>query len=373
VRDAEGQNPRVLLPEEEHRAWVRALDESGCELDADFAKREWVDVVLAQAIDNRDDYLRAARPGRGGRLDRRQRLAMWSAVEGFGAIQRESGKRTFLQLSLEAAGYLQARTVKPYSAVIVDEAQDLHPAQWRLLRALVAEGPDDMFIVGDAYQRIYANRTTLSKVGVKVTGRSYKLKINYRTTQQILNWAVALLHGVEADDLDGDTENLAGYRSLLTGGPPTFSPAPSSAAEASQLVAWVNGLMEHGFEPDEIAIACRTRVASDAIVAAFRAAGITSHILEGEEESVAGSVSVGTMHRMKGLEFRAVAVADCSRGSVPLPAAIVPENVDAKAHARSLEIERSLVFVACTRAREVLNVSWAGQPSEFLVATGAVN
>jgi ATP-dependent exoDNAse (exonuclease V) beta subunit len=45
-----------------------------------------------------------------------------------------------------------------YRHVIIDEAQDLHPAQWRLLRAAVPAGPDDLFIVGDAHQRIYAGR-----------------------------------------------------------------------------------------------------------------------------------------------------------------------------------------------------------------------
>jgi superfamily I DNA/RNA helicase len=46
----------------------------------------------------------------------------------------------------------------PYRHVIVDKAQELHPAQWRLLRAAVKEGPDDLFIVGDPHQRIYDNR-----------------------------------------------------------------------------------------------------------------------------------------------------------------------------------------------------------------------
>lgn len=372
VRDAEGGRPQVLGAVEETRAWQRAIEEVGCDFEADFLQREWEQVILAQAISNRDDYLRAARPGRGGRLDRRQRLVLWTAVEAFGAIQRESGKRTFLQLSLEAAGYLQARSVRPYAAVIVDEAQDLHPAQWRLLRALVAEGPNDMFIVGDGYQRIYANRTTLSKVGVSVVGRSHRLRINYRTTQQILHWAIALLKGVEADDLDGEADTLHGYRSLLTGGQPTFTACTSSAAEAKHVVEWAQQLHQHEFEYGEIAIAARTRAVGDAVAASLRGAGLPVQVLEGDTELEPAAIAVGTMHRMKGLEFRAVAVVDCSRGSVPLPAAIVPENVDPKAHARSLELERSLVFVAATRAREVLSVSWSGMPSELLLATGVV-
>ena len=102
-----------------------------------------------------------------------------------------------------------------------------------------------MFIVGDGYQRIYANRTTLSKVGVSVVGRSHRLRINYRTTQQILHWAIALLKGVEADDLDGEADTLHGYRSLLTGGQPTFTACTSSAAEAKHVVEWAQQLHQH--------------------------------------------------------------------------------------------------------------------------------
>lgn len=370
VRDAEGARPLILSDVEEKRAWDQAIETTSSEHDRSFLKSEWEQVVLGQAINTRDDYLRAARPGRGGRLDRRQRLAIWETIEAFGSYQRDTGKRSFLQLALEAAGYLQARVVKPYAAVIVDEAQDLHPAQWRMLRAAVAEGPNDMFVVGDAFQRIYSSRTTLSKVGVHVVGRSYRLRINYRTTRQILNWAVALLKGVEADDLDGETETLTGYRSLLSGGPPTFEGFTSTAAEADHLVDWVRALLERDFDNNEIAVACRTNATRDYIAGVLKAHGIPVQVIEGDIDPDAGRVSVGTMHRMKGLEFRAVAVADCSHGSVPLPVAIVPENIDAKAHDRSLETERSLVFVACTRSREVLSVTWSDRPSEFLIATG---
>ncbi len=36
------------------------------------------------------------------------------------------------------------------------------------LRAAVPSGPDDMFIVGDAHQRIYDNHVSLARVGVNV-------------------------------------------------------------------------------------------------------------------------------------------------------------------------------------------------------------
>lgn len=62
--------------------------------------------------------------------------------------------------------------------VLVDEGQDLQPAHWMLIRALVGEGPNDIFIAEDAHQRIYGQRLVLSRFGIKTQGRSRKLTLN---------------------------------------------------------------------------------------------------------------------------------------------------------------------------------------------------
>nr|WP_260867376.1 3'-5' exonuclease [Streptomyces sp. SAJ15] len=69
---------------------------------------------------------------------------------------------------------------------------------------------------------------------------------------------------------------------------------------------------------------------------------------------------------MKGLEFRCVAVAGVSDGVVPLAVALAPKEVDAQQHRDDVLGELNLLFVACTRAREELRVSWHGAPSPFL-------
>ena len=69
---------------------------------------------------------------------------------------------------------------------------------------------------------------------------------------------------------------------------------------------------------------------------------------------------------MKGLEFQAVAVVCVEQGVVPAPAALTPASEDPLAHDQDLQRERCVLFVACTRARDHLYVSYAGQPSPFL-------
>jgi superfamily I DNA/RNA helicase len=78
------------------------------------------------------------------------------------------------------------------------------------------------------------------------------------------------------------------------------------------------------------------------------------------------AIRVGTMHGMKGLEFQAVAVIGVSEGAVPAPSAVTSASEDPLAHALDLQRERCVLFVACTRARDHLYVSYSGTPSPFL-------
>jgi superfamily I DNA/RNA helicase len=80
------------------------------------------------------------------------------------------------------------------------------------------------------------------------------------------------------------------------------------------------------------------------------------------------AVNVGTMHRMKGLEFRCVSVAGVGAKLVPAANAMTPVEEDRQTHDQDLEREKCVLFVACTRAREELLVTWHGQPSSFLTA-----
>jgi superfamily I DNA/RNA helicase len=131
----------------------------------------------------------------------------------------------------------------------VDEAQDLHPAQWRLLRAAVDPGPDDLFIAADPHQRIYGNRVALASVRISVRGRSRRLSLNYRTTQEILAWALPLLGTDPVTGLDGEADSLLGYRSPMHGPRPQAWQATSRTEELGLLTERVRSWLSAGLEP----------------------------------------------------------------------------------------------------------------------------
>lgn len=370
VKDAEGSAPPVIAGDALTALWDEVADEVGGLFRGEFLANEWEQVILAQACRSRDDYLRASRPGRGVRLDRRARVEVWRAVESF--LQRvvERNQRTFLQMADAAAGHLERRAVRPYQHVIVDEAQDLHESQWRMLRAAVAEAPNDLFIVGDSHQRIYDRRTSLSKVGINIRGRSRRLRINYRTTFEILRWALVLLGEEPYDDLDEGIEqdDFAGYHSFLHGPKPTVSGFPSKRAEYEALVVQLTRWIDSGVHEEDIAVCARSG-GFDAIASILKNAGILPCIL-GRELPKDDGVRIGTMHRLKGIEFRCVAVIDADDDAIPAHWAVTSEALDPAQHALDLRRERCLLYVACTRARDDLWIGWFGKPSRFLDFVG---
>jgi hypothetical protein len=149
---------------------------------------------------------KASRIGRGTRLNRDAKKRIWPVFQEYRAQLNEQGKKEYIDLLRDARGLIQTKGISlPYRALIVDEAQDMSGEAFRLLRAIVPEAPNDLFIVGDAHQRIYRHRVALGQCGINIRGRGKKLKINYRTTDEIRRAAVSLLEGREIDDLDGGT------------------------------------------------------------------------------------------------------------------------------------------------------------------------
>jgi superfamily I DNA/RNA helicase len=349
--------------------WERIAAAQELDLTPVFLDQEWRQVVLAQAIGSVDEYLKADRAGRGHALPPLKRVQVWRAVESFERELRDAGEMTFLQVCAAAATALDAQADRRFRHVVVDEAQDLHHAHWRFLRALVAPDVDDLFIAGDTFQRIYGNKVSMRSLGIGIVGRSFRLRINYRTTHEILTWASGLLTGEPTDDMDDGAATLSGYHSTMRGARPVCSGASSKAEEFDGLVQAVGEWLAAGVEPQDIAVAVRFRNFGQEVADELHRAGIPAVVLGGGA-TPAGGVRIGTMHRMKGLEFRCVAVAGIAAGMLPLRGAVTAREDDPNQHEEDLRTELNLLFVAATRAREALRVSWHGAPSPFLSAAG---
>lgn len=359
--------PLLLSHEDEKALWAELIHGLGVAFTPVFLSEEWRQVVLARRITSADAYLAAKRTGRGRALGSTQRAQVWQVINEFERALATRGFWTHETIRREATHLLEHSSEKPFRHIIIDEAQDLSPDQWRLLRAAVAEAPNDIFIAGDTHQRIYDNRVSLREVGINIAGRSSRLNINYRTTAEILAWSLGLLRGQAIDDMEGGLDSIAGCRSHVHGQAPTLQSCSDADSEARAIAENVKKWIAGGVAPSEIGIAVRAKWLTAKIQQALKASRIRSVDLAKATDQD-DAVRVGTMHRMKGLEFRCIAVAGVSAKHVPEVRAVTPIEEDKHTHEQDLERERCLLFVACTRAREQLLVTWHGEPSTFLTA-----
>ena len=355
-----GYRHELLYKESDRkRYWQAAMSAmpAGIDLSAAFMRAEFERVVLPQGCETADQYMRASRIGRGGQLARAMRKSIWPVFAEYRAQLQAANLREPEEAFREACQLLEReKPVLGIRCMVVDEAQDISAAAYSLIRAAVTPAENDLFIVGDAHQRIYRHKVVLSRVGIEVRGRSRSLRINYRTTDEIRQWACAQLEGCVVDDLDGNSDSLRGYRSLTHGDLPDLIQSSSMQDDLAHIQTLLSQLQADGIELRQVCITARTNDDLSAIGDGLQRAGVSVLRLDNTtaDDSKAEGVRLATMHRIKGLEFGVVIVA-AYKGAVAY-AEQFSRDEDAGVAEDTELAERCLLHVAATRAKRNLFV-----------------
>jgi superfamily I DNA/RNA helicase len=353
-----GYKPELLYDDSARRSyWQAAMSAmpGSADLSQHFMRAEYERVVLPQGCETAEDYMRASRVGRGGQLGRATRKAIWPVFAEYRAQLHGANLREPEEAFRDARRLLVGQATElGIRAMVVDEAQDISAAAFELIRAAVPVAANDLFIVGDAHQRIYRHKVVLSRVGIEVRGRSRSLKVNYRTTDEIRRWACAQLEGCEIDDLDGSIETLRGYRSLTHGDRPDVMASSSQQDDIKHIREILKQLADDSIEPRQVCIAARINDDVDAVASGLKKAGVATLRLERStpDDPAVPGVRVATMHRIKGLEFGVVIIA-AYKGATKY-AELFARDEDAGVSDETETAERSLLHVAATRAKRHL-------------------
>jgi len=351
--------------------WKQALVFAPDELDVpeSFYREEWERVVQDEGVETMRDYFIVSRTGRGVALHRNARRSVWRVFEEYRNLLARDGLREAPDATRDARRILAEKgDILPYGCIVLDEAQDMSAEAFRLIRQMIGvQRKNDLFLVGDAHQRIYRHRVVLGRCGVNIVGRAQRLRINYRTTDEIRKFAVGVLEGVEVDDLDGGLDSVRGYKSLVHGDPPMVRAEATFADEVAAILeflgdesAWAN-----------TCLMARTQAVLDQYVAALRERGVELYQLTrtAPDDRSKPGLRVATMHRVKGLEFDRVIVAGANDGTIPLKWAMLSE--DATVRDAAEKAERALLYVALTRARQAALVTASGTITPFLATAPA--
>ncbi len=363
-----GYKNEIVYSNKTDDLWESALASKpqNLELEDSFFKEEWERVVQANSVNTLNDYIKVSRAGRGTRLSRTQRKLIWEVFEEYKLLLSTKNYKEPSDAMRDVRVLLKQHGDDGlYSHVVVDEAQDFNAEAFRLIRDMVPESKNDIFIAGDAHQRIYGHKVVLGQCGIKIIGRSKKLKLNYRTTDEIRKWAVRLLSGENIDDMDDGVDTNSDYKSLYHGPEPLVKSFESYEDEVYFIDKYIQNIKKDDSE-SRICIVARTQKIIDAYSQYFTDKNIsTVKISRNTKDNISNNgIRLATMHRVKGLDFDHVIIASMNAGVVPL---VLSERSDEQQiEDEKLLREKSIVFVAATRAKKSLLVTYYGDKSEIL-------
>jgi len=325
-------------------------------------------VIKGRGFTNFADYADSARTGRQRRLTGENRREVWALYTAYTDQLRTRGVHDFADLILLAEASLRDTPLEGYSAVIVDEAQDLSCAMVRMLHALVGDAADAFTLIGDGQQSVYPGGYTLAEAGISLLGRGVVMDVNYRNTAEIVDYARAFISGNTFVDIEGGDQGADGVLPIPRHGPePVVTHFRSREALDIALVARIRTVVkEIGTSLGDIGVLALTATAVNHVLHALQQAGIPAVELSDYDGRSRDRIKVGTVKRAKGLEFKQVLVASVS------PALVTGDSFDGSARSggpigltpllddgarERRERDRRELYVAMTRARDGL---WIG-------------
>jgi hypothetical protein len=321
--------------------------------DVRYWKEEVISVIKGRGLTRFSQYAELARAGRRRALSVESRKSVWELYSEYTVNLREAGIHDFADLILLAEKSLRANPLDEYSAVIVDEAQDLTCSMIRMLHAIVGDRADGLNLIGDGQQTIYAGGYTLAEADVSIAGRGVIMTTNFRNTVEIADFANSMVLGDEFMDIEGAHSKPDVATTVVRQGKrPRVSRFNSRAGHDRSLVAQVQSLIDNGTSGGDIAVLAQSTFVVREVLEALSDAGILSMNLVDYDGQHTSAVKVGTIKRAKGLEFKQVLVARASAALLET----AWSSTDA-AEAERRELDRRELYVAMTRARDGL---WVG-------------
>ncbi|MFC6487755.1 HelD family protein [Nitratireductor sp. GCM10026969] len=219
--------------------------------------------------------------------------------------------------------------------LLIDEMQDYSPVQYAVLGRLF---PCRKTILGDATQSVnpYGGSNAEQIQRVLKAAAPVKLTKSYRSSWEIMRFALGISPNEELVPIErhGEPPQVIGYA--------------RQAEVAERILAEVEDFQASTHH--SLAIIAKTQRQAEKLHRQLTEKGVETRLLDAGSSGFSTGIIVCTAHLAKGLEFDRV---------------IVP---DAGVQNYGTDMDRNLLYVACTRAMHRLTVLFAGEPSPLLPA-----
>lgn len=323
---------------------------------------EEISWMKGKAFQSKEEYLDAKRAGRGtnDRVTKEDKETIWSIYTDYNNQLKTTDQVDFDDYALLCLKVIKANPnfTKPFTHIIVDEAQDLSKAQILVISQLVSDETKSISIIADAAQRIYKSGFTWGEVGLNVRGgRTIEFKKNYRNTVQIVKAALSLLEK-EDDKSDFTTVETArkGEEKPIVGYFQNWN------EQCAYVLKELNKLKASG-NINSTVILHRSRSGLNNIQIFLAENNYDTQILLNADDIdfESDSIKICTLSSIKGLEFENVFIIDLNDDIIPYPPGFI--DADDEFH---ISTERRLLYTSMTRARERLYLLSSGNPTRYL-------
>ena len=299
-----------------------------------------------------DTYLTIPRSGRKFPLTEDMRDLVLKGLDGWQQKMRACGVIDYLGLTKELSGHFDE--LEPIcDAIIIDEAQDFGTTELAILRNLVPEGENDIFLCGDIAQHVLPKHRSLKHAGIEIGNKSRKIQRNYRNSREILSAAYSvLLENLDETQLDSTDLEILDPEFANRSSP---NPTILNAASLEEEYAYARSFLEYDLEanPDHKNCIVFAGYSLREIESFAKAEGLP--VLNGLHDDVKESLVLSDLEQTKGYEFNVVIVLNCN--SDVLPPKDGPEEEAFRSGCQ--------LYVAMTRARDELYLSYSGKPTRW--------
>ena len=236
----------------------------------------------------------------------------------------------------------------------VDEYQDVNPLQQNLLDLWLGAN-ENICVVGDIAQTIYsfagAKAKYLEEFPHKYPNAAiFRLNRNYRSSFEIVDFANSLLAQMPSSKSSvGSLFPTRAKNEVVK-----IKSLSNDFEEAKMITQEISQLLENGVEPKNIAVLSRVNAQLELLASQLESENIEFYMQTNERYSLKSrlepKITLASIHATKGLEWDHVFVLGVSDGYLPFIQAETQDEINE---------ELRLLYVATTRAKENLYLSWA--------------
>ncbi|MCK5321294.1 exodeoxyribonuclease V subunit gamma [Candidatus Pacearchaeota archaeon] len=275
------------------------------------------------------------------------------------------GLRDYTDQILDATKFLEENTseIPEFEHILIDEYQDVNAMQAKLINLLK---PKNLFAVGDPRQSIFGWRGAdinyiLNFEKDYADSEIVHLTKNYRSTKEIVQFINHAITSMELPDLEHHLESEDTKIKII-----------NFESEEAERDFVVKKILNSKIPRDEIFVLVRTNRQLQELSQLMKKTGI-SHILKTDEiqnsaKGKMGDITLATIHAIKGLEAKKVFIVGCNEQNFPCKASDHPaiEMIKTDDY-NKLEEERRLFYVAISRAKEILYLTYSGKKRTYFI------